>query len=70
VRQAFVADERVTSLRAWLADEFRKPASSRNATAQAIFDELEVAEGGARRHLLESERFRALLAEAALPRAA
>jgi single-stranded-DNA-specific exonuclease len=70
VRQAFVADERVTSLRAWLAGEFRKPASSRDATAQAIFDELELAEGGARRHVLESERFRALLAEPALSRAA
>jgi single-stranded-DNA-specific exonuclease len=70
VRQTFVADERVASLRAWLADEFRKPASSRDASAQAIFDELELAEGGARRHVLESERFRALLAEPALPRAA
>jgi single-stranded-DNA-specific exonuclease len=70
VRQTFVADERVTSLRAWLADEFRKPASARDVTAQAVFDELELAEGGAKRHVLESERFRALLAERALPRAA
>ena len=34
------------------------------------FAELGLAEGGARRHLLESERFRALLAEPELARAA
>jgi hypothetical protein len=38
--------------------------------AQAIFDELEVEKGGPKRHPLESEMFRALLAEPALLRAA
>ena len=42
----------------------------REPQAQAIFDELEVEEGGARRHPLESQTFRSLLGEPALLRAA
>ena len=46
------------------------PAESREAHAQEIFDELEIEEGGPKRHPLESETFRALLEEPALLRAA
>jgi hypothetical protein len=45
-------------------------ARPRDAQAQTIFDELEVEEGGPKRHPLESETFRSLLAEPALVRAA
>ena len=63
VRRAFVADERVDALRRWLIDEYRKPPAARDSDAAAIFAELGVdAVGLGRRHLLESERFRALLA--------
>jgi single-stranded-DNA-specific exonuclease len=72
VRRIFGADERYDELREWLVSEFRKPTEARSADASAVFDELEVGEAGlGRRHLLESERFRALLAsEPALARAA
>jgi single-stranded-DNA-specific exonuclease len=72
VRRIFAADERYEELRAWLVSEFRKPAAARDADAGAIFAELELEEAGlGRRHLLESERFRALLAaEPVLARAA
>jgi len=61
VRRVFAADPRFDGLRAWLVDEFRKPEAARHPDAVAIFDELGLELG--RRHLLESERFRALLAE-------
>ena len=48
-------------MREWLAAEIRK--DDPDAVAQEIFDELGVGEDGVRRSLLESERFRALLAE-------
>ena len=72
VRRIFDADARYDELRDWLVAEFRKPAQVRSADAAAVFAELEVGEAGlGRRHLLESERFRALLAgEPALARAA
>jgi hypothetical protein len=72
VRRVFAADERFDELREWLVAEYRKPAEARDAAARAIFAELEVEEAGlGRRHLLESEQFRALLAaEPALARAA
>jgi single-stranded-DNA-specific exonuclease len=72
VRRIFGADERYEELRDWLVVEYRKPAAARSADATAVFAELEVEEAGlGRRHLLESERFRALLAsEPALARAA
>lgn len=72
VRRIFGADARYDELRDWLVAEYRKPAEARSADASAVFDELEVGEAGlGRRHLLESERFRALLArEPALARAA
>jgi single-stranded-DNA-specific exonuclease len=62
VRRVFTADVRFDELRDWLVAEYRKPVAVRHADAVAIFDELEIGEGGlARRHLLESARFRALL---------
>ncbi|HLY95316.1 MAG TPA: single-stranded-DNA-specific exonuclease RecJ, partial [Gaiellaceae bacterium] len=67
VRRIFTADPRYAELRAWLVAEYRKPETARDAEAAAIFAEL----GDGKRHLLESERFRALLAAApALARAA
>src|SRR5947208_5188293 len=63
VRRIFNADERFAELRDWLVAEFRKPSAARSADATAIFTELELdAAGLGRRHLLESERFRGLLA--------
>ena len=72
VRRVFPAAPGFDPLRDWLVGEYRKPASARDAEAQAIFAELEIEEVGlGRRHLLESARFRALLAgRPALPRAA
>jgi hypothetical protein len=64
----FESGERYVELRAWLKGEWRKDA--RDAEAAAIFAELGLAEGGPRRHLLESERFRALLEQPELARAA
>jgi hypothetical protein len=72
VRRIYTADERFDELREWLVGEFRKPAAARQADAVAVFAELEIETAGlGRRHLLESERFRALLErEPALARAA
>jgi hypothetical protein len=62
VRRIFGADARYDELRDWLVGEFRKPVAARSVDAAEIFAELEVEEAGlGRRHLLESERFRALL---------
>jgi single-stranded-DNA-specific exonuclease len=69
VRRLFGAAPRYEELREWLVEEFRRPAAARSPAAVAIFDELGIDLG--RRHLLESERFRALLeAEPVLARAA
>jgi single-stranded-DNA-specific exonuclease len=72
VRRLFTASERFDELRDWLVAEYRKPVDARDVEAGAVFGELEVDEGGlGRRHLLESERFRALLVrEPVLARAA
>jgi len=61
VRRIFPADPRYDELREWLVGEYRKPEAARRPDAAAIFEELGV--DLARRHLLESERFRALLVE-------
>jgi single-stranded-DNA-specific exonuclease len=67
VRRVFVSDARIGELREWLVAEYRKPEAARDPEAAAIFAEL----GPGRRHVLESERFRALLAgEPVLARAA
>ena len=68
VRRVFDADDRFDEVYAWLRNQWQ--ANRRDPQAQVIFDELEVEEGGPRRHPLESETFRALLAEPALLRAA
>jgi single-stranded-DNA-specific exonuclease len=68
VRRIFTADERFDELRDWLVAEYRKPAGARDADASEIFAELGLDLG--KRHLLESERFRALLEPLALPKAA
>jgi single-stranded-DNA-specific exonuclease len=68
VRQVIECDERYVELREWLKGQWRERAP--DAVAAAIFEELALGEGGARRHLLESERFLALLQEPKLARAA
>src|SRR5438094_5309 len=68
VRRVFDAEDRFDAVYAWLREQWQ--AERREPQAQAIFDELEVEEGGARRHPLESQTFRSLLGEAALLRAA
>jgi single-stranded-DNA-specific exonuclease len=60
VRRVFESHERYDELRGWLAAEWRQPEQARSVDAQAIFAELELADGG-RRSVLESETFRALL---------
>jgi single-stranded-DNA-specific exonuclease len=72
VRRVFPAAERFEPLRDWLVAEYRHPQHARDPEAAAVFAELELDEAGfQRRHLLESERFRALLAgEPPLARAA
>jgi single-stranded-DNA-specific exonuclease len=64
VCRIFAAEPRYRELHAWLAAEWRKPDASRDAEAAAIFAELGLEEtaGVGKRHLLESNRFRALLA--------
>jgi single-stranded-DNA-specific exonuclease len=69
VRRVFDADDRFDELYEWLRRQWRAN-GSRDAQAQRIFDELAVETGGPKRHPLESETFRALLAEPALLRAA
>jgi hypothetical protein len=61
VRRVFASAPRYRELREWLAEEWRKPATAREPEAAAIFAELGLQDGG-RRDLLESPRFRALLA--------
>ena len=70
VREVFDADDRYVAQREWLKAQWRTPADERDAGAAAIFTELGLADAGARRHLLESELFVALLAEPELARAA
>ena len=62
VRRIFAAAPRYRDLHAWLAAEWKKPEGARNADARTIFAELGIVEGGPRRDLLESTRFRELLA--------
>ena len=69
IRRVFDADDRFDELYDWLKAEWR--ATARSPEAQAIFDELQFEEAGAlKRHPLESEAFRRLLAEPRLARAA
>ena len=70
VREIFKTDERYVELREWLKAEWRKEEALRDPAAAAIFADLGLAESGGRRHLLESDRFLALLEEPELARAA
>jgi len=75
VRRVFQSAARFDELRAWLVAEYEKLPANRDAEAAAVFLELGLDEvdrsHGAKRHLLESSRFRALLAaEPPLARAA
>jgi len=68
VRRVFDADDRFDEVYTWLRTQWL--AQPRDVQAQAIFDELELEDGGPKRHPLESETFRALLEQPALLRAA
>jgi single-stranded-DNA-specific exonuclease len=72
VRRVFTAAQRFDELRDWLVAEWKKPVAARDVEAAAVFAELELDEAGlAKRHLLESDRFRELLEhEPVLARAA
>ena len=70
IRRVFDADERFGELRDWLAAVWRQGEHTWPPEARAIFEELELAQASGRRHLLESESFRALLAQPGLARAA
>jgi single-stranded-DNA-specific exonuclease len=68
VRRVLDGDDRYVELVGWFRDQWM--GENRDPVAQEIFDELGLA-SGVKRSLLESERFRALLAEpTALPAAA
>jgi single-stranded-DNA-specific exonuclease len=67
VRQLLDTPERYESLREWLAAEFRKDEAERDSAAQAIFAEVGVERAGPPRPLLESDAFRALLADQPAP---
>ena len=68
VRQVFVCEERYVELREWLKAQWR--AEQRDPVAEEIFSELALTAGGSRRHLLESERFVALMETRGLAEAA
>jgi single-stranded-DNA-specific exonuclease len=70
VRRIFATAPRYRELQAWLAAEWKKPDATRDLEARAIFAELALVEGGPRRDLLESARFRALLETEPMARAA
>jgi hypothetical protein len=61
VRRVFDAPDGSGELRQWLADLWRAGEAAWTDDARAIFTELELAEDGPRRSLLESPTFRALL---------
>jgi single-stranded-DNA-specific exonuclease len=71
VRRVLDAPEGYESLREWLAQQWKVDDGKRSAEARAVFADLGLSgETSGRRQLLESEVFRALLEEPALPRAA
>ena len=70
VREVFDGDDRYVERREWLKAEWRNEPGSRDPAAAAIFEELGLGKGGARRHLLESERFLGLLSDPRLAEAA
>jgi single-stranded-DNA-specific exonuclease len=70
VRRIFDAPDSYDGQRAWLAEQWRLPDERREPDARTVFAELELEPGAPWRSLLESPRFRALLAEPSLARAA
>ncbi len=64
VRRIFAAPHRYDELREWLAGQWRVGETGWTPEARTVFSELELADG-AKRSLLESETFRALLVEEA-----
>ena len=72
VRRLFDADDRYEELHDWLARLWKQGEAAWPAQARAVFAELGLLDGEApnRRHLLESQAFRALLEEPSLARAA
>ena len=71
VRRLFETPEGYEELRTWLAELWRQGEDAWTPEARRIFAELELDDDAARRRqLLESESFRALLLDQALPRAA
>jgi single-stranded-DNA-specific exonuclease len=64
VRRIFAAPHRYDELREWLAGQWRVGETGWTPEARSVFSELELADG-AKRSLLESETFRALLVEEA-----
>jgi single-stranded-DNA-specific exonuclease len=72
VRKLFDAPDAYEDLRSWLVEEWRSDEARRSPEARRIFAELALGNGAARRELLESGTFRALLVrhETALPEAA
>jgi single-stranded-DNA-specific exonuclease len=68
VQRLFDTPDRYAEVRAWFEDEYRKDAG-RDGLADEVFTELWLGKG-VRRSLLESERFRELLVDVPLPRAA
>ena len=69
VRRIFDTDERYEELRRWFAEQWRRGDGTWTPEVQAVFEELDLA-GGAKRSLLESETFRALLEPPPLAQAA
>jgi single-stranded-DNA-specific exonuclease len=69
VRSIFDTDERYEELREWFAEQWKRGAPAWTPEVRAVFEELDLA-GGARRSLLESETFRALLEAPPLAQAA
>ncbi len=64
VRRVFDSPPRYEELRAWLAELWREGETAWTPEARAVFEELGLrADPAARRQLLESEAFRALLAD-------
>jgi single-stranded-DNA-specific exonuclease len=71
VRRLFETPEGYEELRTWLSELWRQGEDAWTPEARRIFAELELHDDAARRRqLLESESFRALLLDQALPRAA
>ena len=70
VRRIFDSDDRFDDLREWLATLWKAGEDAWTPDARAVFEELALPDAPGKRHLLESETFRALLERPPLARAA